>query len=94
MVIMLDYPDSKDWYVAEISQVLSDRFTVNGFITTGTPLDGYRQESRKARIDALKGIAFLRTWCKDEGKGIATTASPPEASQRIGKVPVEMKAAN
>jgi hypothetical protein len=25
MVIMLDYPESKDWYVAEISQVLHDR---------------------------------------------------------------------
>jgi hypothetical protein len=27
MVIMMDYPDAKDWYVA----VLGDRFTVNGF---------------------------------------------------------------
>jgi hypothetical protein len=35
MVILKDYPD---WYVAEISQVLSDRFTVNGFITMGIPL--------------------------------------------------------
>ena len=33
MVIMLDYPESKDWYVAEISQMLHDRFKVNGFIT-------------------------------------------------------------
>jgi hypothetical protein len=56
---MLDYPESKDWYAAEISQVLSDRFTVNGFITTGTPLEGYTQASRKTRMDALKGISFL-----------------------------------
>jgi hypothetical protein len=39
---MLDYSESKDWYVAEISQVLNDRFTVNGFITTGIPSAGYR----------------------------------------------------
>ena len=32
MVIMLDYPESKDWYVAEVSQVLHDRFTVNGLL--------------------------------------------------------------
>ncbi len=61
MVIMLDYPESKDWYVAEISQVLNDRFTVNGFITLGAPLNEYRQASKKMRMDALKGIAFLRT---------------------------------
>jgi hypothetical protein len=60
MVIMLDYPKSKDWYVAEISQVLHDRFTVNGFITIGAPLDGYRQAWKKMRLDALKGIVFLR----------------------------------
>jgi hypothetical protein len=59
MVIMLDYPESKDWYVAEISQVLHDRFTVNGFITIGAPLAGYRRASKKMRVDALKGIAFL-----------------------------------
>jgi hypothetical protein len=44
---MLDYPESKDWYVAEVSQVLNDRFTVNGFITTGIPLEGFRQASKK-----------------------------------------------
>ncbi len=76
MVIMLDYPESKDWYVAEISQVLSDRFTVNGFITSRTPLKGYKQASRKTKMDALKGISFHRTWCKDKGKGIATTVPP------------------
>jgi hypothetical protein len=75
MVIMLDFPESKDRYVAEISQVLNDRFTVNEFITIDAPLDGYRQASRKMRVDALKGIAFLRTWCKDKGKGIATTVT-------------------
>ena len=36
MVIMLDYPESKDWYVAEISQVLHDRFTVVGILACST----------------------------------------------------------
>jgi hypothetical protein len=76
MVVMLDYPESKDWYVVKISQVLHDRFAVNGFITIETPLDSYRQASKKMRMDARKGIAFLRTWCKDKGKGIATTVPP------------------
>jgi hypothetical protein len=79
MVILKDYPDpdAKDrWYVAEIYQVLNDQFTVNGFITTGTPLEGYTQATRKERVRALKGISFLRTWCKDKGKGIATTTPP------------------
>ncbi len=45
MVIMMDYPESRDWYVAEIRQVLHDCFTVNGFITREATLDGYRQIS-------------------------------------------------
>ncbi len=76
MVILMDYPDAKDWYVAEISQVFPDRFTVNGYITKATPLKGYKQASRKERIKALKGVAFLRTWCKDKGKGEATNIPP------------------
>jgi hypothetical protein len=75
MVILMDY-DAKDWYVAEISQVLHDRFTVNGYITKGIPLQGCKQASRKDMIKALKGVAFLRTWCKDKGKGEATNVPP------------------
>jgi hypothetical protein len=56
--------------------VLRERFTVNGFITIDAPLADYRQASTKTRVDALNGIAFLRTWCKDKGKGIATTVPP------------------
>jgi hypothetical protein len=76
MVILRDYPDAKDWYVAEICKLLSDRFTVNGFITTGLPLVGYARGTKGERVKALKGIAFLRTWCKDKCKGIATTVPP------------------
>ncbi len=56
--------------------MLHDRFTVNGFITLQATLVGYSQASKKVRLDALKGVAFLRTWCKDKGKGIATTVPP------------------
>ena len=76
MVILKDFPDAKDWYVAEISQVLSDRFTVNGYITMGLPLAGYARASKGERVKSLKGVTFLRTWCKDKGKGIATTVPP------------------
>ncbi len=54
MVIMMDYTDAKDWYVAEVVQVLSDRFTVNGFTTTGAPLTGYKAASRNGQV--LRGI--------------------------------------
>jgi hypothetical protein len=76
MVIMMDYTDAKDWYVAEVAQVLGDRFTVNGFTTTGTPLAGYRTASRKDRVRALHGISFHRTWCTDKGKGEGTIIPP------------------
>jgi hypothetical protein len=56
--------------------VLHDRFTVNGFITREATLVGYRQALKKLRLEALKGVAFLRTWCKDKGKGVATTVPP------------------
>ncbi len=36
----------------------------------------HRQASKKLRLEALKGVAFLRTWCKDKGKGVATTIPP------------------
>ncbi len=39
-------------------------------------LDGYRQAAKKLRLEALKGVAFLRTWCKDKGKRVATTVPP------------------
>ena len=49
---------------------------VNGFITRGATMVGYRQASKKLRLEALKKVAFLRTWCKDNGKGDATTVPP------------------
>ncbi len=77
MVIMMDYTDATDWYVAEGAQVLSDRFTVNGFFTiTGAPLAGYKTASRKDRVRALHGVSFHRTWCKDKGKGEGTIIPP------------------
>jgi hypothetical protein len=53
MVILMDYPDAKDWYLAEISRA-----------------------TRRERARALKRIFFLRTLCKDKGKGIASTIPP------------------
>ena len=38
MVIMKDFPESTDWYIAEIAKVLNDRFVVNGYITEGASL--------------------------------------------------------
>ncbi len=49
MVIMKDFPESTDWYVAEIAKVLVDRFVVNGYITEGAPLVNYKAKSWRAR---------------------------------------------
>jgi hypothetical protein len=76
MVIMMDYTDAKDWYVVEVTQVLGDRFTVNGFTITGAPLARYKTASRKVRVRALHGISFHRTWCKGKGKGEGTIIPP------------------
>ncbi len=47
MVIMMDYTDAKDWYVAEVAQVLGDLFTVNGFTTTGYHWQVTRQQAER-----------------------------------------------
>jgi hypothetical protein len=75
MVVMMDYPDAKDWYVAEVAQVLGDHFTVNGFTTTGAPLETYRTASRKDRVRALQGISST-------GLGARTKAKVKEPSSR------------
>ena len=49
MVIMKDFPESTDWYLAEIAKVLNDRFVVNGYITEGAPLANYKAKSWRAR---------------------------------------------
>ncbi len=49
---------------------------MNGYITNEATLDAYRQAPKKPRLEALKGVAFLRTWWKDKGKGVATTVPP------------------
>ncbi len=37
---------------------------------------GYAGATRAERTRALRGISFMRTWCKDKGKGMATTIPP------------------
>jgi hypothetical protein len=63
------------YIIAEICQVLSDRFTVNGYITTGIPLQGYRQATTKERTKDRKGMG-LGAKIK-AGRGVATTIPPP-----------------
>jgi hypothetical protein len=36
----------------------------------------YRKATKNKKTKALHGISFLRTWCKDKGKGAATTVPP------------------
>ncbi len=67
MVIMLDYPESKDWYVTEVSQLLHDRFVVNGFITREATMSGYRKRRRSRDWKPLGKSLFL-------GRGARTKA--------------------
>jgi hypothetical protein len=58
---MKDFPESTDWYAAEIAKVLNDRFVVNGYITEGAPLANYKAKSWRARKANLEGLTFHRT---------------------------------
>ena len=91
MVIMLDYPESRDWYVAEISQVLHDRFTVNGYITNdiGWISPGVEEaetgSSQRSRLsqDLVQGQRQRNS-----------NDNSTETSQRIREVLVEMEASD
>jgi hypothetical protein len=48
----------------KLARVLNDHFPVNGFIMTGASLAGYRQVSKKMRVDTLKGLG-ARTKAKE-----------------------------
>ena len=76
MVIMKDFPESTDWYIAEIAKVLNDRFVVNGYITEGAVLANYKAKSWRARKVSLEGLTFHRTWCVYQGRGKATIIPP------------------
>jgi hypothetical protein len=76
MVIMKDFPESTDWYIAETAKVLNDRFVVNGYITEGAPLANYKAKSWRARKANLEGLTFHRTWCVNQGRGKATIIPP------------------
>ena len=76
MVIMKDFPESTDWYIAEIAKVLNDRFVVNGYITEGAPLANYKAKSWRAKKANLEGLTFHRTWCVNQGRGKATIIPP------------------
>jgi hypothetical protein len=74
--------------------VLHDRFTVNGYIMNEATLEGYRLASKKLRLEAIKGVAFLRTWCKGNQRQRNSNDNSTEKSQRIGEVLVEMEASD
>ncbi len=62
MVIMKDFPESMDWYIADIVKVLNDRFVMNDYITEGAPLANYKAKSRRARKANLEAATFHCTW--------------------------------
>ncbi len=83
MVIMKDFPESLDWYAAEIAKVLNDRFVVNGYITEGAPLiANYKAKSWRARKANLEALTFHRTWCVNQGRGKATIIPPAQLKGR------------
>ncbi len=92
MVILRDYPDANDWYVAEICQVLRDRFTVNGYITMGLPLVGCaRNQGRKSQ--GTEGNRFPAHMVKRQRQGHCNHCST-DSSQREREVLVEVEASS
>ncbi len=76
---MKDFPESTDWYIAEIAKVLNDRFVVNG----------YKAKSWRARKANLEALTFHRTWC--ESRQRKSNNHPTSSSQGAAGLLVEME---
>jgi hypothetical protein len=80
LVIMMDYPDAKDWYVAEVAQVLGDRFTVNGSPPLGHRWRLTGQQAGKIECERSKESASTGLGARTKAKGRA-----PSSRQHISK---------
>jgi hypothetical protein len=91
MVILRDYPDAKDWYVAEICQVLSDRLAVNGYITMELPLAGYTRATKRRKGQGAERNCFPAHMVQGQGQRHCNHCTT-DASQREREVLVEVEA--
>ena len=74
-VLLKDHPSSKDWYCAQIEEVLVDRIRVSYHTTITPPLHNYDTATKLAREDHIAGARFLRTWVR-RTDGTPTTTAP------------------
>jgi hypothetical protein len=75
-ILTKDDMEAKDWYCAEVSEVLTDRIKVNYYTTITPPLEDYENKSLALRTRRLNDTTFLRTWCLTTGTRTATTQPP------------------
>ena len=75
-ILTKDDMEAKDWYCAEVSEVLPDRIKVNYYTTVTPPLEDFADKSLALRTRHLNDTSFLRTWCLKTGDRTATTQPP------------------
>jgi hypothetical protein len=78
-VILKDGPDSPDWYLAQIEEVLVDRIKVSYHTTATPPLRNHASASQASREAHIGKSRFLRTWIKRITK--LPTTTPPRLSR-------------
>ena len=74
-VLILGGPNDKDWYCAEIAEVLVDRIVINYHTTATPPPENYEAATPLARKSALARARFLKTWIK-RPSGLPTIIAP------------------
>ncbi len=82
IVILKDGSEAKDWYCAQIINVLPTHVLVHYYITTTSPLVGYNNATPTERENNISRALFLKTWCLNGGRGPVTT-TPPEGIREV-----------
>ncbi len=83
LIILKDDPEAKDWYCAEVRDILADRIEVYYFTTQTSALEEHGKCTVRDRKEWLSEALFLRTWCHNGGKDNPTTTPPSTKYARM-----------
>jgi transposase InsO family protein len=90
LVLLKGGISDRDWYCAEILEVLTDRFKVSWYTTPQAPLTNHRGATVRARKANLEKAIFSKTWIK-RPSGLPTIIAPTNARGRsslyTGRIP-------
>lgn len=90
--------DSKDWYLAEVTQVYKDQIQVNYFSTPTQQIESYSSATETERKARLSQAHFRRTWIlrdgKNAGHGTEKPPYPNNPALRIWEGPITTQELN